>query len=287
MQARSFLQVRIRVNAEIAEAVSNFLFENGASGIAEQENELLAYFDASVREKDIVDPLNTYLSSLQQLLHTDANLTIATEILPQRDWNEEWKKSLRPIRITDNMLVQPSWLAKPIPAPPIVIEIDPEMAFGSGEHATTQLTLQLIEKNVHPDCTVLDVGTGSGILAIAALLLGAGSAVAFDTDAIAAQTARHNAIKNGVSGRLCAFAGTLDALQDRYFDLIVANVNRTQILNMLRRMAGLLDGNGLCLLSGILTEEEEMISVACHQNGLTVESIISDKEWLAFETRKR
>ncbi|MBN1560598.1 50S ribosomal protein L11 methyltransferase [candidate division KSB1 bacterium] len=287
MKAQDFLQIRVQVHSEIADVVSNFLFENGAYGIAEQENDLLAYFDGSIKEEDLLRPLFTYLNSLRELVKTDFDIVVATEIVPQRDWSEEWKKTLHPVRITENMVVKPSWLDPPAPAPPVLIEIDPEMAFGSGGHSTTRMMLRLIEKNVHSAITLLDVGTGSGILAIAALMLGADTAFAFDIDAIAAQTARRNADKNGVSGRFYAFAGTLDAVRDQHFDLILANINRTQILKMLKRLYELLAPGGLCLLSGILDSEEEMIRNACRQSGLTIETSLSEQEWLAFETRKR
>ena len=285
MKAQDFLQIRVAVTLGIREAVSNFLFENGALGIVEGENELLGYFDNSKPEEEILYPLFTYLNSLREIVE-DFDIVVSTETIQNRDWNAEWKKSLRPLAVTEKILIKPSWVEKPSPAPPIVVEIDPEMAFGSGEHTTTQMTLQLVEKNVRSNTRLLDIGTGTGILAIAALMLGADAAFVFDIDAVAAQTAQRNAKKNGVAERFFAFAGTLDAVRDRGFDIIVANVNRSQIVPMLKRMSELLPKNGVCLISGIMKGEEQIIRDTCRPIGLTIDSLLFEQEWLAFETRK-
>lgn len=287
MRSTNFLKICLALNSDVGEALSNFLFECGALGIIENENELEAYFNGSLKAESILTPLKRYMHSLQAVLSRDIDISISTERIPQRDWNAEWKNSLRPIFVTENILVKPSWTQLSTPVPRIVLEIDPEMAFGSGEHATTKLTLRLIEKNVQPHSTLLDVGTGTGILAIAALKLGAHRAYAFDIDPIAAQTAWRNAQKNGVSRNFFVFAGMHTAIRQHHFDLIAANVSRLQIVSLLPHFADLLVSNGLCLLSGLLEGEEQMIRSACRENGFAVQIVLREQEWLAFETRKK
>ncbi|MBN1481295.1 50S ribosomal protein L11 methyltransferase [candidate division KSB1 bacterium] len=287
MRPKHYLKICIQLNSDIRESVSNFLFENGARGIIEKENELEVYFDNGSGEETVLVSLHKYIRSLQAVLGRDINSSISTEMVPQRDWNAEWRRSVQPIRVTENILIKPSWIHLAEGYPPVVLEIDPEMAFGSGEHATTKLTLRLIEKNIHPHDTLLDIGTGTGVLAIAALKLGASYAYAFDIDPIASQTAQQNARKNGVADHFFVYAGTLDAIRQRYFDMVAANVNRLPIIRMLPQISALLVSDGVCLLSGLLESEEQMIRQACRKNELSVNFLLHEQEWLAFETRKK
>ncbi len=282
-----FIKICVDVNPDIREAVANYLFESGAAGLVEDNNELHAYFDHSFDEDLIISQIMTYLTSLRDLLDSGFDIVVSSEKVPHRDWNAEWKSSLQPIAITDNILIKPTWVDAPDPHPPIIIEIDPEMAFGSGEHSTTKLTLQLIEEHLLPESRVLDIGTGTGILAIGALKLGASQVIGFDIEAVAAHTAFRNAEKNGVSDRFQSYAGTLDAIPNGPFDMITANVNRLQIIKMLPHMYNVLADDGVCLISGILDIEEQMIINACLDHHLVVKDVRREQEWLAFETRKR
>lgn len=287
MQGKNYLQVRVRIHPDISEVVADFLFALGAGGILEEQDELHAYFDDSYDAATIRDSLASYIESLPNSRGANSPLSIKTDILENRDWNAEWKKSLKPLFVSDTILIKPTWVDTPEPAPPVVIDIDPEMAFGSGEHATTRMTLQLVEKNIQPQARVLDVGTGTGVLAIGALKLGAASVIGFDIDPIAAQTAYRNAEKNNVADRFESYAGDIDAVRLDPFDLILANVNRTQIIKMLPRMNALLKTSGALLISGILDSEEHLIRNACADQNLIITEMRQEQEWLAFETRKR
>ncbi len=285
MEAATYYQVQINTIPDSVEPLSNFLFELGATGLVEQENSVLAYFPADEPESGLRTAISRYLQELRELLNVEFASNIHVEIIKNRDWNAEWKKQWHSLRISDNILIKPSWESKPQDAPSVVIEIDPEMAFGSGEHSTTKLMLQLIEKHTTSKTTLLDVGTGTGILSIGALLLGAGRAVGFDIDPIASSTALKNAVANKVGQRFLTYTGTIDALANKRFDLIAANVNRSQILNMLPKLRQHLEPAGYCLLSGILDTEEDIIRHACDSLNLDIRSVQKDKEWLAFETR--
>jgi ribosomal protein L11 methyltransferase len=287
MKTKYFLQVHVQVTPENSEAVSDFLFGLGAAGLVEENNELVAFFDEPFDEQNLHASISNYLDSLQELYKSDMPISIKTNVLENRDWNAEWKKRLKPLVVSDNILIKPTWVETPIPAPPIIIEIDPEMAFGSGEHATTRMTLQLVEKNILPNSRVLDVGTGTGILAIGALKLGAAVVYGFDTDPICPPTAQRNAHKNRVGERFKTFVGAIDTVRLDPFDMIMANVNRRQIINILPQLNALLADNGVLLISGILDTEEQMICHACEKENLKVTEIRREQEWLAFETRKR
>ncbi len=287
MKTKYFLEVRVQVTPETSEAISDFLFGLGAAGIVEDNDELAAFFDEPFDEKNIRHSSSTYLHSLQELLTSNFPISIKTNVLENRDWNAEWKKRLKPLVVSDNILIKPTWVEMPSPPPSIVLEIDPQMAFGSGEHATTRLTLQLVEKNILPNCRVLDVGTGTGILAIGALKLGAAMVYGFDTDPICPPTAQRNAHKNRVGERFKTFVGAIDSVRLDPFDMIMANVNRSQIINMLPQLNALLAYDGALIISGILDCEEQIMSEACVNEKLQIIEIRREQEWLAFETRKQ
>ncbi len=284
METRYYVQAQVSTIPDSVEPVSNFLFELGSTGVMEQENSLVAYFPAQ-HESELADKISRYVHELYDLLDVDAPINITVDTLENRDWNAEWKNRWHSLRISDTILIKPSWEPNPKNPPPVVIEIDPEMAFGSGEHSTTKLTLQLVERHISPEKTMLDVGTGTGILSIAALMLGAKQAFGFDIDPIASKTALKNATANGVGERFFTFAGTIEAIHHKTFDMIAANVNRSQILGMLPLLHQRLKPGGYRLLSGILDSEEEVIRRACALQNLQIISVQKDKEWLAFETR--
>jgi ribosomal protein L11 methyltransferase len=286
MKSSLYYQVAINIVPAIREAVSSFLFDQNAQGLLDEENRIVAYFPETIDDEHLINEILTYLHDLRDMLELDFEIIVEIEELPQRDWNAEWKSRLKLLPVSDKILVKPTWVDMPENPPEIVIEMDPEMAFGSGEHATSRLTLQLIEKNIQPGISVLDIGVGTGILSIGALMLGAGSVVAFDVDPIATETSRRNAEKNNVDDRYFSYTGTLDALSESVFDMIAANVNRTQIAKLLPHAVTLLAPGGFCLISGILDIEEDIIIALCKKVGLNILSVSREKEWLAFEARK-
>ena len=199
--------------------------------------------------------------------------------------NSEWKKIYHPLRISDKIMIKPSWEKVPKDAPECVVEIDPEMAFGTGTHETTKLTLQLLEKNLKGGEKVLDVGTGTGILSIAAAKLGADRIIAFDIDPLATETAQKNLGINKVDN-IDIYTGTLDAVSGTQFDIILANVNRTQIIKLLPDMAKMLGKSSKLILSGIMDKEEDMLKEAIQINNLKENVMLAEGEWIAFEVSR-
>lgn len=284
--SQTYLELSVRVSPEITEWVSNVLFELGASGIQELDNKLLAFFNNVQPVETLSKTVSDALNVLRQRMNIDIVLDFEIQEHRVTDWRSEWKKNLVPVAVGHSLLIKPSWCERPVNAPNHIIELDPEMAFGFGTHATTFLILEALEHWVRPDCRVLDVGCGTGILSIAALKIGAGSAVAFDIDPVAAQIARRNAAKNDVIQRMNVFTGTLNTVSGQNFDMIVANVNRSQLVPLLFSFSKCLAPNGVCLLSGILNKEQALFSRACRESGLRILHVKSRDEWLMFETVK-
>ena len=206
--------------------------------------------------------------------------------IPDRDWNAEWKKNLGPIIISNSLAIKPSWIKSSEHLAQNVIEIDPQMAFGTGSHATTRLILRLIEKYIRRGFKVLDVGTGSGILAIAAAKLGAAQVYAFDNDPVAVETAKINCQKNRVTHRISVFTGTIDTLGHTGFDVILANINRSVIVKILPKLVDKTNKPATILLSGILDEEEKLVCSEISQLGLNISEIQHQDEWVAFVVKK-
>ncbi len=228
--------------------------------------------------------IKAYYQSLADMGFTVPDQELTVSGIKDRDWNAEWKLQFKPFCVTPQVMIKPTWCELPEEHPEIIIELDPEMAFGTGTHATTALCAKLIDEHVK-DKTVLDAGTGTGILAIIAQRLGAEKSFAFDIDPIASETARKNIDKNGVSD-IHVFTGTTQSLKNRELDVIVANINSGQILNILPHFNELLCEKGVLILSGILDSEEEKLRAALKQNCFQIKQLLHREEWIAFECVK-
>jgi len=280
----TFYQITLVLPQEAHEAVANFLFEHAAQGIEEKDDALLAFFAGDIDADDLLIELSNYVHELRELLDIDFKIDITLDEKENQDWNAEWKKSYKPIRITDNILIKPSWYDTPADAPPIVIEIDPKMAFGSGTHGTTSTILKLLEKQIKPTHRILDMGTGTGILTIAAVKLGAAHVTAFDNDPIATETAMENAEINRVSDHIHFFTGTIDDVKEE-FDIIAANVNSKVLSSDMAAIIKRCKTDGTILLSGILRTQEEEMRAVIQQHQLYISDMLYQDEWISFETR--
>ncbi len=182
--------------------------------------------------------------------------TIDTASCAEEDWLNNWKQYFNPIPVGEKLLIRPTWRSAYDAGERTVLNLDPGAAFGTGGHETTRLCLELTEKYVSPDCTFLDVGCGSGILAVAALLLGAGRAVGVDIDSMAVRTARENAELNGVQDKLTAVQGNLtDEITGKY-DVIAANIVADVIIELTEVIDNFMCDSSVLMLSGIIDTRE-------------------------------
>jgi ribosomal protein L11 methyltransferase len=278
-----YLSMKIHCAPDYGEALGSFLFDLGAVGVEEADDSLIGYFPGDRRE--LLAQVRHYLEELEALGHDTRPDEIVCTAIANRDWNAEWKKSYTGFVISDRIYIKPTWEDQPSASYPCLIEIDPEMAFGTGTHATTRLCLLLLEERLRPGFRVLDIGTGTGILAIAAAKLGAGAIVAFDVDPIAAETAGRNAAANGVAEKIEIFAGQLSTLAPQPFDLILANIHRTEIVKMLPLMRALFLSSAEIIFSGILREEEDVFRAALAAHRFEALKVVYGDEWLACLAR--
>jgi ribosomal protein L11 methyltransferase len=310
----NWLEVSLTVNGELAEAVADVLARFAYSGVMMEQG--VKYTD----EEDAGTPtgpitVRAYLEMDAQIEETRQKLeeslyylgriqplpAAAYKQIADQNWMEAWKQHYRPILIGDRLVVIPAWMDSPDPNR-IPIKIDPGMAFGTGTHPTTQLCLELMEKYFdhrpptidHPSSivdrplSVIDVGCGSGILSIAALKLGATSALGVDIDETSIVNARQNADMNQVGQELILGVGSVQEILEGKFPfhqapLVVANILAPVIGRLFDAgLAELVEQDGALILSGILQEQAQNVINAAHAKGLGVRERRQIGDWVAL-----
>jgi ribosomal protein L11 methyltransferase len=253
--------------ADRADACTALLFERGAAGVEEREAGLAPMPGARQPGSGRV-LLVAFFQERGDARQAAADLDVPSELaeIPDRDWGEEWKKGLGPITV-GRVFLRPSWIDATPPPGSAEVVLDPGMAFGTGTHATTSLCLAAIDDFLsrRPGASVLDVGTGSGLLAIAARKLGAGRVAANDNDPVAVAVAAENAARNGAQLELTgdppeAIAGS--------FDLVVANILANVLVDLSPALAAKISLGGELVLAGILVPQEEEVRLPFLAQGL-------------------
>jgi len=225
--------------------------------------------------------LDTVKTKVFELVPTASSFSVTT--LAEEDWAESWKSHYEPIDVTENLRILPSWLEKSDDENKIEILLDPGMAFGSGTHETTRLCLKLLERYISANSKVIDVGTGSGVLAIASSKLGAQLVYGVDLDEMAMIRAKENALLNDCDivlekNHLMSGVATLKWLPN----LIVANILAPVIVGMLDDVHAILHAGDIFICSGIIAEEKEMVIDAIVANGFEVAEILDENGWVAI-----
>ena len=196
----------------------------------------------------------------EKLKEADVEFTVDTLDCADEDWLNNWKQYFQPTPIGEKLLIRPTWRNKYEAGDRIVINLDPGLAFGTGTHETTSLCLSVLEKVVTQDKTILDVGCGSGILAIAALLLGAKTGVGVDIDELAVKTAKENAELNNVSDKFTAIHGNFTEKVEGKFDIVVANIVADAIMFLSKGVTNFMKSDSIYIMSGIIdTRVDEVI----------------------------
>jgi ribosomal protein L11 methyltransferase len=218
--------------------------------------------------------------------HLAMTFSIATAAVDEKDWAEAWKAFFWPEEITPGIVVKPTWRDYTPKAGQLVIEIDPGMAFGTGTHPTTALCIRLIEKHLRANQAVLDVGTGSGILLIAAAKLGAATLTGIDLDPLAIEIARENLTLNQVDpGAITLKCADLVDSVPLSFDLVVANILAEVILDLLEDVGRVLKPGGILICSGIIEAHQRRVADKMAANGFVFLDIEKEGDWVAFAGR--
>lgn len=242
-----------------------------------------AYFPMNIysqRRNDLIK--NTFEEKFSG--RNDVIFTIDFYEYDEEDYQNSWKKYLYPEKVSDKFVVKPTWREYKPEENELVIELDPGRAFGTGSHPTTSLCLKIMEENIKPGNSVIDVGTGSGILMIAAEKLGATDIYGIDIDELAVEATKENLELNSISSDIAkVYLGDLiSVVKDKQFDVVVANILADVILLLLRDIFKVVKKDGLIIFSGIIEDKLPEITKQVEEKGLKILEIKKDKEWRAL-----
>ncbi len=235
-------------------------------------------------EKSYTDALEFIMERIEaEKLET----TVEVYGVDEEDWANSWKQYYKPLHIGGRIVVVPAWEKYEPVGDEIVVTMDPGMAFGTGSHETTRLVIELLQKYVKDGDAMLDVGTGSGILAICASKLGAGFCEAYDIDPMAVRVATENVAGAGITNIKCAQSNLLAGIKEKKFDVICANIVADIILRMLPDIGKYMHEKTVLLASGIITERRDEILDALDGNGLAAVEVLEDNGWCAIAIAKK
>lgn len=274
---KNWLVLTIEVPSGDADGIiTEGLFALGATSLQETAGGFVTYFP-------IPAGVEAFITTVRN--HLPGDVTIKHEVRGHEDWSETWKQGLKPRRVGKSFIVAPSWTEPEVRDGDHVIIIDPEMAFGTGEHATTRGALRFLESIVQPGDKILDVGTGSAILAIGAAMLGAAHVAAVDNDSDAILNARDNVLRNHVDKAITLEESFVDQpylarYGPEHFDVIVANVLSGVLKPLLSSFRGSLKPGGYLIMGGILEEEaDDMIEASLGADFELISEDLEDEWW--------
>ena len=283
MMSEGWIDVQIQTTIDAAELLG-MLADPVIQGGWEENGIVHLYWPKPQWSLEARVHLSSTLLELDPGVSTESDIRV--EELPDQDWNRQWAQSVRPIRIGRRIVIRPSWEPVALQAEDVEIVLDPKQAFGTGHHATTRMLLEWLEDLVHGGESVLDVGAGSGILAMVALRLGAASALGVECDPVAVDCARGYAAENGFGNHLEFRCGTLEDLDRQGAlrpDLVLANLDRQMLLLLSDTLAQYVGHGARLLLSGILLDQEQEIVSAFSKVGAMLSQRREQEGWVALE----
>lgn len=245
---------------------------------------VIAYINDSPSGAELLSSIREGAERVKALADGDefGRMLVTTDIVNEEDWANNWKKYYKPIPIGEKLIIKPSWEDLPDPQGRTVVEINPGMMFGTGTHESTRMCMALLEEVVTEDTRIFDVGAGSGILSVTALLLGAKSAYAVDIDDSVNIIAHENAKLNGVDDKLTTdYRDLADGVTDTY-NLITANIVADVIIRLIPSLPRLLEKGGDFICSGIILEREQEVKENLEKAGLTITKTVYENDWCAI-----
>ncbi|MGG4399528.1 50S ribosomal protein L11 methyltransferase [Paenibacillus amylolyticus] len=316
-------ELTIHTTEEAVEMISNFLHEAGAGGVSIEESGTLnkkrdttygelydvplndipegfavikGYFSEGTDMVALQSEVNPRIEELSEFGIDTGEVRYETRTVDEDDWATAWKQYFKPVRVSERLTIKPTWEEYTPESPDEkIIELDPGMAFGTGTHPTTSLCLRTLETVIQGGEEVIDVGTGSGILAIGAIKLGAKHVLALDLDPVAVISARENVELNGLEQQITVKESDLLSVlgsQDPALGVqlpvkvVVANILAEIILLFVDDVYNALESGGTYIVSGIWKNKEQVVHDALVASGFEVSAIHRDEDWLAFVARK-
>lgn len=305
----SWQELTIHVHRDAEEAVSNLMIETGSQGVAisdsadyvgqedrfgelypeVEQSELIAitaYYPDTLDIEEVKADLAARLADLTDFGLETGQVSLESQELAEEDWADNWKKYYEPARITHDLTIVPSWTDYKATASEKIIKLDPGMAFGTGTHPTTKMSLFALEQILRGGETVIDVGTGSGVLSIASSLLGAKEIYAYDLDDVAVRVAQENIALNPGMDNIQVAAGDLLRGVDLEADVIVANILADVLIHLTEDAYRLVKDQGYLILSGIIPEKWDMVRASAEAAGFFLETHMIQGKWNACVFKK-
>ena len=307
-------EIMIHTTNEAIEPISNILHEAGASGVViedpfdlikEREDQfgeiyqlnpddypeegviIKAYIAVNSFLGETIEEIKQSINNLTELNIDIGHNDVSISEVNEEEWATAWKKYYNPVKISEKFTIVPTWEEyEPVSSDELIIELDPGMAFGTGTHPTTVMCIQALERTVKQGDSVIDVGTGSGVLSIAAAMLGAGKVTALDLDEVAVQSARLNVKLNKVQSVVTVSKNDLLQGMDGQVDVVVSNILAEVIMSFTDDVAKAVKMGGYFIASGIIQQKKDQVKDAMIASGFTIEETIIMEDWVAFIAKR-
>jgi ribosomal protein L11 methyltransferase len=283
-----WIEISATLNPFGHEALGAFLFDLGCEGIvtqSPQDDGLKAYLPFREDLEGIRTRIDQFLQELSRIMPEIGVPRFSLGTIEDQDWNRNWRRFFRPEKVTRQLLIVPAWESVPDSRDTHVIRMDPGPAFGTGQHPTTRMCLQAMEDLiVGGRWTLLDVGTGSGILSLYGVILRAGRVVALDIDPEAIRWAKRNANLNALAGKITFTTTPLEKIQGP-FSVVTANIVMSTILDLLPHLARVLERKGWLILSGLLRNQVPFLEKVLKTRGLMRGMVLEEDEWACLIVR--
>lgn len=308
----NWTQVKVYTTTKAIEIVSGFLISNGLRGIMiEDSNDFCDFLEDTTINWDYIDDdlmkmkecktavvfyipnniqgmemlksIKNHINSLrEETPNIDfGSLEFECADIKEEDWETAWKKYYHPVRVGKHIVVCPCWEECELSENDIVVKLDPGMAFGTGTHETTRLCMQFLEQYISSDTTMLDIGTGSGILTITALLLGTKSALGVDIDELSVKIAKENSALNGVDKKIDLVWGDLTDKVSGKYDVICANIVADVIIRLCKTVTQFMHKDTILIISGIIEDRCNDVFTALDKANLKVIDINQENDWVS------
>lgn len=309
-------EICIHTTNEAIEPISNILHEAGSSGVViedpfdltkereDQFGEIYQLNPEDYPEEGVIVkaylPVNSFLGETVEAIKDSINNLIIYDIdiginevtiseLNEEEWATAWKKYYHPVKISEQFTIVPTWeIYTPVSSDELIIELDPGMAFGTGTHPTTVMSIQALERTVRLGDRVIDVGTGSGVLSIASAMLGAEDIRAYDLDEVAVKAARLNIKLNKVNDVVTISQNNLlDGVDEQSADVVVANILAEVILRFTDDASRVIKPGGYFIVSGIIQQKKDLVKDALVESGFEIKETILMEDWVAMIAKRK
>ena len=276
---KTYKEYKISTSPFDVDSLSGMLWQLEIDGINEFDNYLTIFVSENkpTTRNDIDELLEHMLR--EKIIES---FQIEEQSFEEINWNEEYEKKVRVVEITDRIVIKPSFKEYEAKPSQLIIGIDPKMSFGTGEHATTKLVLQFLEKYIKGNEKILDVGSGTGVLGIAAVLLGGAHAICVDNDEWCLMNGNENVKANQLEDKVDVRLGELKDIAENNFDVIVANINKHILDSIAADLAAKIKKAGTLILSGLLISDETAITELYTSIGFKLKEKSSLDEWMAL-----